>query len=98
MIKQIYGLLTQRERKRGMWVALSVFIRAILDFAGVAALIPILLTVFGDKTDPKKALLVCGVALMFVLLKNAASIGLARFQSRFLLDLYKEFSRKIFCN
>jgi hypothetical protein len=57
MIKQIYGLLTQRERKRGMWVALSVFIRAILDFAGVAALIPILLTVFGDKTDPKKALL-----------------------------------------
>ena len=98
MIKQIYGLLTQRERKRGMWVALSVFIRAILDFAGVAALIPILLTVFGDKTDPKKALLVCGAALTFVLLKNAASIGLARFQSRFLLDLYKEFSRKMFCN
>lgn len=98
MLKQIYGLLSKRERKRGVWIAFSVLVRALLDFAGVAALIPILLTVFGEKADLSKALLVCGAALLFVLLKNAASIGLARFQSRFLLDLYKEFSRKMFCN
>jgi len=98
MLKQIYGILTKEERKRGTWVAFSVLIRALLDFAGVAALIPILLAVFGEHTDMRKALLVCGVALLFVLLKNGASIGLARFQSRFLLDLYKEFSRKMFCN
>ena len=97
-LKRIYGLLTKKERKRGLWVALSVLIRALLDFAGVAALIPILLAVFGEKTDTGKALLVCVAALLFVLLKNAASIGLARYQSRFLLDLYKEFSRKMFCN
>ena len=98
MLKQIYGILTQEERKRGVWVALSVLVRALLDFAGVAALIPILLAVFGEKTDLSKAMLVCVAALGFVLLKNAASIGLARFQSRFLLDLYKGFSRKMFCN
>lgn len=98
ILKQIYGLLTPQEQKRGIWVALSVLIRALLDFAGVAALIPVLLTVFGEKTSLDKAMLVCCAALLFVLLKNAASIGLARYQSSYLLDLYKEFSRKMFCN
>lgn len=98
MLKQIYGLLTQEERKRGIRIAFTVLARALLDFAGIAALIPILLTVFGDKADIKKALLVCFAALMFVLLKNAVGIGLMRYQSRFLLDLYKGFSRKMFCN
>ena len=78
MIKQIYGLLTKREKKRGFWVALSVLARALLDFAGVAALIPILLTVFGDKADPRKALLVCGAALIFVLLKNGLQQALTK--------------------
>lgn len=98
MLRQIYGILSKEERKRGIWVAFSVLIRALLDFAGVAALIPILLTIFGEHTDIKKALLICGAALIFVLLKNGAGIALARYQSRFLLDLYKEFSRKMFCN
>lgn len=98
MLIQIYSLLSQNERKRGLWVSLSVLCRALLDFAGIAALIPILLAVFGDRVDLSKALLICLAALAFVLLKNAASIVLARFQSSFLLDLYKEFSRKIFCN
>lgn len=98
MLKQIYGLLTQKERRRGVWVALSVLIRALLDFAGIAALIPILLAVFGEGTDVRYALLVCLAALTFVMLKNAASIWLARFQSRFLLDLYRRFSRNMFCN
>ena len=98
MLRRIYSLLTQKERKRGIWVALSVLVRALLDFAGIAALIPVLLAIFGEKTDIRSALLVCLAALVFVILKNAASIGLARFQSRFLLDLYRGFSRKMFCN
>ena len=98
ILKRIYGLLTQEERKRGIWVAFSVLLRALLDFAGIAALIPVLLSVFGEKADVNKALLVCLAALLFVLLKNALSIWLMRFQSSFLLDLYKEFSRKMFCN
>ena len=97
-LKQIYGLLSKEDRKRGVVIALSVLLRTLLDFAGIAALIPVLLTIFGKTVDMKKALLVCLAALVFVLLKNALSVMLARFQSRFLLDLYKEFSRKIFCN
>ena len=98
ILKRIYGLLTHDERKHGVWVALSVLVRAMLDFAGVAALIPILLAVFGENTDVTSALVICGAALLFILLKNTASIALARFQSRFLLNLYKEFSRRMFCN
>ena len=98
MLKRIYGLLTREERKRGVWVALSVLFRALLDFAGVAALIPILLAVFGEKSELKSALAICGAALLFILLKNMAGIALARFQSSFLLDLYKGFSKRIFCN
>lgn len=97
-LKAIYGLLTKEERRRGVWVALSVLVRALLDFAGVAALIPILITVFGEKTDVRTSLLVCGLALAFVLLKNVMVIFLARFQSGFLLHLYQVFSRKMFCN
>ena len=98
ILKRIYGLLTHDERKHGVWVALSVLVRAMLDFAGVAALIPILLAVFGENTDVRSALAICGAAMLFIMVKNAASIGLARFQSRFLLNLYKEFSRRMFCN
>ena len=97
-LKAIYGLLTKEERRRGVWVALSVLVRALLDFAGVAALIPILITVFGEQTDVRTSLLVCGLALAFVLLKNVMVIFLARFQSGFLLHLYQVFSRKMFCN
>lgn len=97
-LKAIYGLLTKEERRRGVWVALSVLVRALLDFAGVAALIPILITVFGEKADVRTSLLVCGLALAFVLLKNVMVIFLARFQSGFLLHLYQVFSRKMFCN
>lgn len=98
LMKKIFGLLTQEEKRRGIWVAFSVLGRALLDFAGVAALIPILLAVFGERADLKLALTVCCAALAFVLLKNTVSIALMRFQSRFLLDLYKGFSRKMFCN
>ena len=97
-LTQIYDLLSKEDKKRGVVIALSVLLRTLLDFAGIAALIPVLLTIFGHTVDVKKALLVCLAALVFVLFKNALSVILARFQSSFLLDLYKEFSRKIFCN
>lgn len=97
-LKAIFKLLTPDERKRGVWVALSVLVRALLDFVGVAALIPILITVFGEGTDMRSSLIVCGVALAFVLVKNAAVVALARYQSSFLLHLYRVFSRKMFCN
>ena len=98
MWKDIYELLPQNERRRGAWVALTVLLRSLLDFAGVAALIPVLVMVMGREPDARRGLLLCGAVLAFVLLKNAVVMRLARFQSRYLLDLYREFSRRMFCN
>lgn len=98
MLSQIYKLLSRKERRRGSWVALSVLARAILDFFGIAALIPVLVMVLGKHPDPSKSLQLCAAVLVFVLLKNGLVIVLARFQDRFLLDIYKQFSRRMFFN
>ena len=77
---------------------MSMLVRALLDFAGLAALLPILILLLGDKPDKGGALLLCGAALAFILLKNGLSIALKRYQSRFLLGLFKQFSYRMFCN
>lgn len=91
-------MLSQNERRKGGWVALAVLVRALLDFAGVAALVPVLLMLFGKEPDKGKSLLMCMAVLIFILVKNVLAIRLTRFQSGFLLDLYKRFSRQMFCN
>ena len=98
MIKEIIQLLPEKQRKRGVWVAFSVLLRAILDFAGVAALIPILLVVAKQDGGRGMMLALCGAVLLFVLLKNALVAFLARVQSRYQLEIYREFSRRMFAN
>ena len=98
MIKEIIQLLPEGQRKRGVWVAFSVLLRAILDFAGVAALIPILLVVVKQDGGRGMMLALCGAVLLFVLLKNALVAFLARVQSRYQLEIYREFSRRMFAN
>ena len=65
------------------WVALSVLARSILDFFGIAALIPVLIMVLGKDSNPTKALQLCVAVFVFVLLKNALVMRLARFQNHF---------------
>ena len=98
MIKKIVRLLSEGQRKRGIWVALSVWARAVLDFAGVAALIPILLAVMKQDGGRGTMLALCGGVLLFVVLKNALVVLLARVQSSYQLHIYREFSRRIFVN
>ena len=98
MIKEIIQLLPEKQRKRGVWVAFSVLLRAILDFAGVAALIPILLVVVKQGGGRGMMLALCGAVLLFVLLKNALVAFLARVQSRYQLEIYREFSKQVFAN
>lgn len=98
MIKRIVQLLSAQQRKRGVWVALSVLARALLDFAGVAALIPILLAVMKQDGGRGSMLALCGAVLLFVVLKNGAIVLLARIQSSYQLDIYREFSRRMFVN
>lgn len=99
MIKQIYRLLSEQQRKRGIGAAFAVLLRAILDFAGVAALIPILLVVVKEREGGRSMMLaLCGAVLLFVLLKNFLVVLLARVQSRYQLEIYRDFSRRMFAN
>ncbi|WP_303209154.1 ABC transporter ATP-binding protein [Bacteroides oleiciplenus] len=98
MIKRIVQMLPEGQRKRSIWVAFSVLLRAVLDFAGVAALVPILLVVVKQDGGRGRMLALCGAVLLFVLLKNTLVVLLARVQSSYQLEIYREFSRRMFAN
>lgn len=98
MLKKIYTLLSVEERKECLGVGLAVFVRALLDFASLAALLPILILLLGDQPDKAKALLLCLAVLVFILLKNGLSLLITRYQVRFLLQLYRRFSHHMYKN
>lgn len=95
-LKRIRRLLSPAERKKGMQVAGAVFLSSLLDFAGLAVLLPILFYLLEGGGDRSAALWFCLAALVFVGLKNYGVIRLARFRDRFLLSLYRRFSFSLF--
>lgn len=98
MIKEIFTLLPAKARRRSGWVALAVLVRAVLDFAGVAALIPLLLAVLKPGGSRSEMLLLCLGIMDFVVVKNGLVVLLARVESRFQLEVYRDFSRRMFVN
>ena len=98
MIKEILALLPPKARRRSWQVAVAVLVRAVLDFAGVAALIPLLLAVLRPEGSRTQMLLLCLAVMSFVVLKNALVVTLARVESRFQLEVYRDFSRRMFVN
>ena len=96
MLKEIYHLLLPSERRMGMRVIMAVFFSALLNFAGLAALIPVLLFLIEEKEEKGEALLFCLLAVGFILFKNVLVMGLYRFQNYFLLSLYKRLSFSLF--
>ncbi|RHA51920.1 ABC transporter ATP-binding protein, partial [Bacteroides intestinalis] len=59
---------------------------------------PILLVVVKQDGGRGRMLTLCGAVLLFVLLKNALVTLLARVQSSYQLEIYREFSRRMFAN
>ena len=96
MLKEIYHLLLPSERRMGMRVIMAVFFSALLNFAGLAALIPVLLFLIEEKEEKGEALLFCLLAVGFILFKHVLVMGLSRFQNYFLLSLYKRLSFSLF--
>ena len=96
MLKEIYHLLLPSERRMGMRVIMAGVFSALLNFAGLAALIPVLLFLIEEKEEKGEALLFCLLAVGFILFKNVLVMGLSRFQNYFLLSLYKRLSFSLF--
>ena len=97
MIRRILSLLSPQEKRHSIKVVATVFLRAILDYAGVAALIPILLMVMGDSSDRWRIMYLCCGVLFFVLCKNGLAYLLTRYQSKYLLGINKRLSQAMFC-
>lgn len=96
IIKRILDLLLPEERKKGWRVAGSVFLSALLDFIGLAALLPVLYYLLEDGEQQRAALWFCLLAVGVILLKSILQTVFSRYQQRFLLDLYKRMSFTLF--
>lgn len=97
LLQHIHRLLSPEQRRQGYRIACMALLRALLDFAGVAALIPVLWVALKPDSN-RSTLLLCGAVLLFVSLKNGGIMWLAHQQSAFQLAIYQDFSRRMFMN
>lgn len=98
MLKRVLALLTAEERSKLLKVAASVFFTALLDFASLASLFP-LLGFLLDGVDETKAILGFSlIALFLVCLKFFVSVQFGKYQGKFTLSLYKRLSFRLFSN
>lgn len=95
-LKRIYRLLLPEERKTGGKVAAAIFLTALLDFVGLAALLPILYYLLEGGQNQQAAMWFCLLAVGVILFKCLLTIGFTRFQNRYLLSLYRRLSFSLF--
>ncbi len=91
-MKRILNLLTREERRRGRWTAAGILLNALLDLAGIAAILPLLFSLLGGETDRTQVALLCLGALAFVVAKNALTTWLAHRRNSYFLSLYSRLS------
>lgn len=84
------------ERKKGMKVAGAVFLTALLDFVGLAALLPVLYYLLEGGENQQAALWFSLMAVGLILFKSVLVVGFTRYQNRYLLSLYKRLSFSLF--
>ena len=89
-------MLQPSERREGWHVVAIVLFSAILDFAGLAALLPILYYLLDGGDNPQAALYFSILALSVIILKSILSIFFSRYQHRYLLSFYKRLSFSLY--
>lgn len=95
-LKRIYRLLRPEERKTGGKVAAAVFLTALLDFVGLAALLPVLYYLLEGGENQRAALWFCVLAVGVILFKSVLGAVFSRFQNRYLMSLYRRLSFFLF--
>ena len=77
MIKRILNLLDPEEKIKGLRVTGSVFIVALLDFVGLASLLPVLYYLLEGGENIKAALYFSLIAVVVIVSKGLVSTFLA---------------------
>ena len=90
------NLLLPNEQRTGMKVVGAVFLSAILDFVGLAVLLPVLYLLLDEGGQQRAAAWFCMLAVAVIALKSIFAAMLSRYQQRFLLTLYKRLSASLF--
>ena len=96
ILKRIYTLLLPEERKKGLRMVGTIFLSALLDFVGLAALLPILYYLLDGGENKRAALLFCLFAVSVILVKSLSAIFFTRYQQKYLLNFYKRLSFSLF--
>lgn len=96
IFRRIFRLLLPEERKTGVRVVLTVLCSAVLDFMGLAALLPVLYYLLEDGNNSHAALSFCILAISVILLKSVLSLFFSRYQHRYLLSFYKRLSFSLY--
>lgn len=90
------ALLTPTERKKAGMAVAGVFAETLLEFAGIASLLPVLYYLLDDGGNRRAAVLFGLFAFAVLAVKWAAGTALARRRNRFLLDIYRRMSLALF--
>lgn len=96
LLKRTYRLLLPKERKNAVCVTGIVFLTALLDFVGIASLLPILYLLLEERSDRSTVYLFCTLAFVVIIVKGFATTYLQKVQHRFLLNLYKRLSLTLY--
>ena len=96
IFRRIFRLLLPEERKTGVRVVLTVLCSAVLDFMGLASLLPVLYYLLEDGNNSHAALSFCILAISVILLKSVLSLFFSRYQHRYLLSFYKRLSFSLY--
>ncbi len=95
-IAKIKLILTIDERRRWKRCMVAVAIGTMLDFFGIASLLPLLFYLLQDGDNRTAAILFGTVAVGFILLKSVAGILLQRYRFRYLQNLFSRLSHTLY--
>ena len=112
MFKSIYRAIPESFRRRAMFVAVTIFVRALLNFVGIAMLVPVLMIIVGGDVEANPymskayewlglsadgfAAVVCGMVVGVLVLKNVLNQLLYRAERSYIFSLYKYISRRLY--
>ena len=115
-MKALFEIIPNKFRAATCGVVVSALVRALLNFAGLAVLLPVLLMVLnsqqihsnpilaklydwgGFATDQQFIVATCMAVVAVIALKQACNLLMQRVQRRYVVQLYKYFSVKVFRN
>jgi len=96
MFRRIINLLQPQEKRQGVKVVCTVFFNSLLDFVGLASLLPVLYYLLEGGENRSAAIYFSLLAFALIAVKGIFSTMFTRYQSRYLLALYKRLSSSLY--